>query len=47
MPYISHQDGFSVVDVRAVCKKAVSNTGRPGLVDFAIRLVTQPVWLVG
>ena len=35
------------MDVRAVCKKAVSNTGRPGLVDFAIRLVTQPVWLVG
>ena len=45
MPYISHYDGLCVVGIKAACKKAVSN--RPELVDFAIRLETQPVWLAG
>lgn len=45
MPYISHYNGLCVVGIKAACKKAVSN--RPELVDFAIRLETQPVWLAG
>lgn len=45
MPYISHYDGLCVVGIKAACKKAVSN--RPELVEFAIRLETQPVWLAG